>query len=144
MGKCAIPNPASNSKGFTLFEILLAVLFLAIAVVPLLTAYQPAIFATGNEEELSVFSNRCRGTLNRVAALKYSILDSYKGGEVNLDTLLGSSEEADKETFSYQGASYTPTVKVTASDKDTDNEGGLLEITVTIGSVTLKTLRAEY
>jgi Tfp pilus assembly protein PilV len=144
MYKRAIPNPASNLSGFTLFEILLAVLFLAIAVAPLVSAFQPAIFATTNEEELSVFSNRCRGTLNRVAALDFTLLDSNKGGAVSLEVLFGSSEEAAKEAFSFNNNSYVPTVTVTTSDQDAHNKGGLLEIAATIGSVTVKTLRAQY
>ena len=41
----------SQEKGFTLFEILLAVLFLAIALAPMMTAFGPALSATGSEEE---------------------------------------------------------------------------------------------
>lgn len=141
MQKRAFPNPASNLNGFTLFEILLAVLFLAVAVAPILNAYAPAIFATTSEEELSVFSNRCRGTLNRVAAFDFATLDSNKDEADILTALLAG--EAANETFDFRGSSYTPAVTITASDQD-EGEGGLLEIAVTVGSVTVKTLRAQY
>lgn len=136
-----IHGPALNSDGFTLFEILLAVLFLAIAVAPMVSAFQPAIFATGNEEELSVFTNRCRGTLNRVAALDFATLDNKKDETDILTALLAG--EAVNETFSFRGSSYTPTVTITTSDQDED-AGGLLELSATVGSVTVKTLRAQY
>ena len=47
----------SNDRGFTLFEIILVVLILSIAIVPMVTAFGPAIFSTGVEEEIAVFTN---------------------------------------------------------------------------------------
>ena len=57
----------SNNKGFTLVEMIIAVLLLAIAIVPMVGAYGPAIFSTAVEDEVGVFTNQARGTLNRVA-----------------------------------------------------------------------------
>ena len=131
----------SNNKGFTLFEIILAVLLLAIAIVPMLNAYSPAIFSIKGEEETAVFTNQARSTLNRTVALGFTTLDSNKGNPVNLAVLFGSTEEADKETFSLKDTSYTPVVSI--SDVS-GGDGGLLEITMTVDRVTLKTLKAEY
>lgn len=130
-----------NNKGFTLIEIIIAVVLLAIVVVPLVMAYGPAIFSTGVEEEIAVFTNQARGTLSRVATLDFTTLNNSQGNPVDLPTLFGSAEDADKETFSFKGENYTPTVAVTDAS---EGSGGLLEITVTVGHVSLKTLKAEY
>ncbi len=136
-----IQRSISNNKGFTLFEIILAVLFLAIAIAPMLNAYSPAIFSIKGEEETAVFTNQARGTLNRVAALDFTTLDDNKGNPVNLTALFGSTEEADKETFFLKGTSYTPVVSI--SDVS-GGDGGLLEIIATVDRISLKTLRTEY
>ena len=131
----------SNKKGFTLFEIILAVLLLAIAIVPMLNAYSPAIFSIKGEEETAVFTNQARSTLNRVAALDFTTLDDNKSTPVNLTALFGSSEEAEKETFSLKGTSYTPVVSI--SDVS-GGDGGLLEIIATVDRISLKILKTKY
>ena len=130
-----------SNKGFTLLEIIFAVLLLAIAIVPIMNAYAPAIFSTAGEEERAVFTNRARATLNRVAALEFSRLNDNLGNPVDLATLFGSAEEAAKETFALKGTSYTPAVAITDQG---GGDGGLLEVEVTINYVSLKTLKAEY
>ena len=130
-----------NNKGFTLVEIILAVLLLAIAISPMVSAYSPAIFSTSAEDEMAVFANRARGTMNRVTALEFMTLDDNKGDPVDLAALFGSAAEAGKETFSFQGKSYTPTVVIADAPSSTE---GLLQITVTMNHVSLKTLKAEY
>jgi len=129
-----------SNKGFTLLEIIFAVLLLAIAIVPIMNAYTPAIFSTAAEEELAVFTNRARATLNRVAALEFSRLNDNLGNPVDLATLFGSADEAAKETFALKGTSYTPTVAIT---DQSGGDGGLLQVEVTINYVSLKTLKAE-
>ena len=132
----------SCSKGFTLIEILVVVLLLALAISPIVGAFSPAIFSTSGEEELAVVTNQARGTLYRVAALDFGVLSSNTGNPVNLASLFGSTAEAAKETFSFRGSSYTPTVSITDASGGT---GGLLELGVSIEDrVTLKTLRADY
>ena len=128
----------SDKKGFTLFEIILAVLLLAVAIIPMLNAYSPAIFSIKGEEETAVFTNQARGTLNRVVALDFATLDDHKGNPVNLTALLGSAAE---ETFSFKGTNYIPVVSI--SDVS-GGDGGLLAITTTVDRVTLKTLKAEF
>jgi len=129
------------AEGFTLIEILIAVLLLAIAIAPIVSAFAPALFLTGGEEETAVFTNQVRGTLNRVISLDFETLNSNQGDPVDLETLFGSPEEAAKETFSFRGENDTPTVAITDASEGT---GGLLEITVTLDSVSLETLRTEY
>jgi prepilin-type N-terminal cleavage/methylation domain-containing protein len=130
----------SNNKGFTLVEIIIAVLLLAIAIVPMVGAYGPAIFSTAVEDEVGVFANQARGTLNRVAAIDYAILLNNQGNPVDLVALFGSAAEAAKETFSFHGSSYTPTVAIADVS---GGLGGLLEITVTADQVSLITLTTE-
>ena len=130
-----------NNKGFTLVEIVIAVALLAIAIVPMVSAYGPAIFSTSTEEETAVFTNQARGTLNRVAALDFPILDNNQGNPVDLVTLFGSAAEAAKESFSLEGNTYTPMVAIADVS---GGLGGLLEITVTLDQVSLITLKTEY
>ena len=49
--------------------------------------------------------------------------------------------EAAEETFSFQGATYTPMVAISDAS---GGDGGLIEVTVTIGQVSLKTRKGEY
>ena len=130
-----------NSKGFTLFEILLAVVILAIAIVPMMNAFAPGLSSLENEEKTAVFTNQARGTLNRAAALDFATLNGNQGDPVNLATLFGSQDEADKETFSFKGQNYTP---ILAINDASGGVGGLLELNVTVDPVMFKTLKAEY
>lgn len=131
----------TNYGGFTLIEIIIAVFLIALIIVPLVSAFGPALFSTSGEEETAVFTNQVRGTLSRVMNLDFQTLDNNQGNPVNLVTLFGSAAEAAKETFSYQGKSHTPTVAI--SDVSGGN-GGLLEVTVTMDHVSLKTMKADY
>ena len=126
-----------HEDGFTLMEIVMAVLLLAIAIAPMVDAFKPALFATSSEEELSVFTHRARGTLNRAAALSFATLDTNKSASVDLAALFGSASEAAKEAFTFKGVSYTPTVAITDQSR---GDGGLLEITVTVANVSVQTL----
>jgi len=130
-----------NNKGFSLFEIILAVLILAVAIVPMLNAFSPAAFSTTAQEETAVFINQARGTLNRVSALDFETLNTNQGNPVDLAVLLGAQAEADKEAFTFKGQNITPTVAITDSSGGT---GGLLELTVSIEQVSLSTLKAEH
>jgi len=130
-----------SSKGFSLVEIMLAVVILAVAIVPLVSAYGPAVFSTGGQEEMTVFSQRARGTLARICSLDYETLKDNMGNPADLAALFGSAEEAAKETFAFRGISYTPTVVI---QEETPGQEGLLEIIVTLSPVSLKTLKADY
>jgi len=129
------------NKGFTLVEIILAVLLLAVAISPMLEAFAPAIFATNAEEETAVFTNRARATMNRVMDLDFHTLDSNQGDPVNLTSLFGSAEEAAKESFVLKGINHTPEVIIA---EKVPGDDGLLEITVNLEGISFKTLKAEY
>jgi len=131
----------SNRKGFTLFEVILAVFILVIAVAPMIQAFGPSLFATAGEETTIVLTNYARQTLNRVATLDFKTLNDLvqtsQANPVNLDSLFGAGQES----FTFKGASLTPTVVITDAS---GGNGGLIEITTTISQVTLKTLKADY
>jgi prepilin-type N-terminal cleavage/methylation domain-containing protein len=130
-----------NRQGFTLFEIILTLLILAVAIVPMMNAFAPALLATGQGEEQAVLTGQARRTMNRLADLDFRILDANQGSPVNLVTLFGSQAEADQESFLYLGTSYTPVVAIADASS---GAGSLLELTVTLKSVSLQTLKANH
>ena len=130
-----------NCRGFTFLEILLVVVILAIAIVPMVRAFAPAVLTASTDEETAVFANQARGTLNRVMACDFDTLNNNQGDPVNLATLFDSAAEADKETFNYQGKNYTPTVAIT---DESEGLGGLLRLTVTLENVRFATLKSQY
>ena len=130
-----------SSRGFTFLEIMLVVLILAIAIVPMVRAFAPAVLTASTDEETAVFANQARGTLNRVMALDFDTLDNNQGDPVDLAVLFGSAAEADKETFRFKGKNYTPTVAITDAS---GGLGGLLQLTVTAEQVRFATLKSQY
>ena len=117
------------------------VLILAIAIVPMVRAFAPAVLTASADEETVVFANQARGTLNRVMALDFDTLSINQGDHVDLASLFGSAVEADKETFNYNGKNYTPTVAIT---DESGGFGGLLRLTVTLEHVRFATLKSLH
>jgi prepilin-type N-terminal cleavage/methylation domain-containing protein len=134
------PAPLS-CRGFTFLEIMLVVLILAIAIVPMVRAFAPAVLTASTDEETTVFANQARGTLNRVMAYDFDTLENNQGDPVDLATLFGSAAEADKETFSFKGKNYTPIVAITDAS---GGLGGLLQLSVTAEQVRFATLKSQY
>jgi len=130
-----------DDAGFTLFEVLLAGIILAIAIVPMLDAFRPALTSTGTGERLAVFTNQAGSTLERAAGLDYGTLNNSLGDPADLASLFGSAAEANRETFTFAGTAYAPTISIADAS---GGVGGLLEITVTIEEITLKTLKSDY
>ncbi|MFH1077397.1 MAG: prepilin-type N-terminal cleavage/methylation domain-containing protein [Pseudomonadota bacterium] len=155
-----------NRQGFTLLEIMMTITVLAIVIIPMMNALSSAYFSVETQEKTIVFLNRARGTLNRIACLDFDKIDPHKSDPapanptaVDLKALLDgdtncgeSCPESAKETFSFNGISYTPTVYILKYDADGDgtivgdetDDYGLLEIKVTIEHVTLNMLRAIH
>ena len=131
----------SCGKGFTLLEIILAIFILGVAIVPMVDAFIPAIHMMDSEEQIVIFANQARGTLNRVTLLDFSTLNANQGNPVDLVGLLGSSAEAAKEGFSFKGESHMPLVSIADVSGGT---GGLLEIMVAVEDITLKTLKSDH
>lgn len=130
-----------NNRGFTFLEILLVVLLLAIAIVPMLRAFSPAVSSADSIEETAVFTNQARGSINRLMALDFDTLSNNQGDPADLVSLFGSAAEAAKENFQFRGENYTPMVAITDASGGT---GGLLQLTVTVDYVRLTTLKAAF
>ena len=132
-----------NQRGFTLFEIILALLILAIAIVPMMNAFAPALLATGQGEEQTVLTGRARQTMNCLLDVDFPTLDANKATPLTtakLIALFGSQAAAEKENCVYLVTTYTPVVAITDVS---GGAGGLLELTVTLKNVTLQTLKAN-
>jgi len=129
-----------NAWGFTLFEIIITILILAIAIVPMMNAFAPALLATSQGEEQAVLTGQARRTMNRLTDLDFKSLDANQGNPANLVALFGSQAEVDKESFVYLGATYAPVVAIADASS---GAGGLLELTVTLKNVTLQRLKAN-
>ncbi len=138
--KLKTQNFLLDFRGFTLFEIFLALFILAIAIIPMTTAFTPALMSTGSSEAQAVLSNQLRSTMNRLSRVDFRSLSANQGNPVNLTTLFGSSTEAEKENLTYKGQTYVPVVAIADAS---NNTGGLLELTVTLGAVSLKTSKTE-
>ena len=144
--KFSKPQILSNDKGLTLIEVAVALFILSIVIIPLMDSFRTALVTTGGEERQAVFTNQARGTLYRIAALDFTDLNSNQGNPVDLAVLFGSTTdpkpaEAAKEAFNYRGKTYTPTVVISDAS---GGAGGLLELSVTIAEINLRTLNAEY
>jgi prepilin-type N-terminal cleavage/methylation domain-containing protein len=136
----------SNNKGLTLIEVAVALFILSMVIIPLMDSFRTALITTGGEERQAVFTNQVRATLYRIAALDFTDLNCNQGNPVDLAVLFGSAidpkpAEAAKEEFAYRGKTYAPTV--TISDAS-GGAGGLLELSVTVAEINLRTLKAEY
>jgi len=130
-----------SERGFSLVEILMAVMILTLAIVPIINAIGPAVETTAAEAQSTVFINQARATLNRLLTLDFATLNANQGAAVDLTSLFGSTVEANLENFLLNGNNYTPTVTITDAG---GGSGGLLQLTVTINQVRLTTLKADY
>ena len=130
-----------HSPGFTLMEVMVTLILIALAIVPMIDAFTP--FSRGAEagRQLTVYANQARGTLYRTADLDFAVLNAKRGSGVALETLFGSVAEADNERFDYLNQTISPVIDIADASS---GSGGLLEVTVTVGTVSLKTLVAEY
>jgi prepilin-type N-terminal cleavage/methylation domain-containing protein len=129
-----------SHRGFTLFEIIMALLILAIAIVPMMNAFAPALLATSQGEEQAVLTGQARRTMNRLMDLDFRSLEANQGNPANLAVLFGSQAEADKESFVSLGATYAPVVAIADAG---GGSGSLLELTVTLKTVSLQSLKAK-
>ena len=131
----------TGRSGFSLLEMLMVLVLLAVAIVPLLNAFRPALMSQSAEEASLVFHNRARGTLARVMTNNFSALYARRGDPVNLAALFGSAGEAAREAFVFRGASWQPGIAITDAS---GGAGGLLRVSVSLEDVRLNALKADY
>ncbi len=129
----------TRRSGFSLLEMIMVLLLLAVAIVPLINAFSPAIASQAAEEGYLVFHNRARGTLARVLTIPFPVLSANQSSSVNLVALFRSEEEAARESFEFRGANWQPQVAITSG-----GTGGLLRVSVSLEDVTLHALKADY
>ena len=136
-----LPCTSFNEKGFTLFEVLLALVILGIAIAPMIQAFGPAISSIVQKEEITAFNYQARATLSRVATLDFDTLNNNQGNPVDLAALFVSPEEATKESFSFRGQTYTPVVAINDAS---GGAGDLLLLSVAVENINLTMLKANY
>lgn len=118
----------------------MALLILAIAIVPMMNAFAPALLSTSQGEEQAVLTGQARETMNWFLNLDFPTLADNQATPNVLVTLFVSQAEPDKPRFRYLGTTYAPVVAITDASS---GSGGLLELTVTLKNVTLQTLKAN-
>jgi Tfp pilus assembly protein PilV len=122
-----------NRQGFTLFEIFLTLLILAIAITPMVNAFAPALLSSGQEEEQAVLTGHVRQTMNGLLNLDFATLDANKASPDVLVNMLGDQVAT---------GTIVSVTDVSGTDAQEDPIGGLLELKVTLKNVTLQTLKA--
>jgi type II secretory pathway pseudopilin PulG len=156
LGGINVNHALLNRQGFTLFEIFLALLILAIAIIPMVNAFAPALLSTSQGEEQAVLTGQARQTMNRLLDLDFLPLDANRGNPLTSEKLIalfGSQAEVNKEKFDYNGQTYAPDIYICATNASgvpvpdcvtnaSDGTVGLLELKVILKNVTLQTLKA--
>ena len=129
-----------NSYGFTLFEIIIALFIISIAVVPMMKSFGPAMKAGAFVEKTAVLTNQARATMERMLVLDF---DTLKLKVDDSQPLSGNAVFGDSnESFTFEGASYAPEITIIDSSGDTSKT--LLTLTVAIDDISVSTLKAEY
>ena len=128
-GGFIVSHTLHNRRGFTLLEIFLALLILAIAIVPMMNSFAPALLSTGQGEEQAVLTGQTRQTMNWLLELDFRTLDTNQATPNVLVALF----------VSQAGVDYVPAVTITDAS---GGSGGLLEVKVTRKNVTQQTYKA--
>ncbi len=137
---CPLSREGLSARGFTLFEILVAMALLGLLILPLLKSVGPSLTSISHVEKEITLTNQARATLNRILSLDFNTLVSCMGNPVDSALLFGSTAEAQKENFLVQGKSYSP--KIIIQDASEDTSQTLLKLTVALDTLTLVTLKA--
>ncbi len=129
-----------KSSGFTLFEIIIALFVISIAVIPMMKSFGPAMSTAAIVEKTAVLSNQARATMERLLVLDFDTLKSKTDLSQPLsgNDVFGDSDE----TFTFEGDSYTP--QITISDASGDASKTLLDLTVTLESMSISTRKADF
>jgi prepilin-type N-terminal cleavage/methylation domain-containing protein len=129
-----------KSSGFTLFEIIIALFIISIAVIPMMKSFGPAMSTAAIVEKTAVMTNRVRATMERLLVLDFDTLQSKVDDS---QPLSGNAVFGDtQETFAFEGSSYSP--EITIIDSSGDASKTLLTLTVAIEDISVSTLKAEY
>jgi len=131
---------SSPSSGFTLFEIIIALFIISIAVIPMMKSFGPAMSTAAIVEKTAVLSNQARATMERLLVLDFDTLKSKVDDSQPLsgNDVFGDSDE----NFTFEGDSYAP--EITISDASGDASKTLLDLTVALDSMSITTRKADY
>lgn len=129
-----------KSSGFTLFEIIIALFIISIAVIPMMNSFGPAMSTAANVEKSAVMTNQARATMERLLVLDFNTLKSKVDDSQPLtgNNVFGDSDE----TFIFEGDSYAPSI--TISDASGDASKTLLDLTIELDDMSISTRRADY
>lgn len=131
---------SSHSSGFTLFEIIIALFVISIAVVPMMKSFGPAMMAATVVEKKTVMTNQARATMERLLALDF---DTLKSKPAETQPLSGNDIFGDtEESFILKAVAYSPAIFI--SDASGDGSKTLLELAVVLEGVSLSTQKAYY
>ena len=124
----------SNPSGFTLFEVMVTIFILSLAVVPMMKSFRPAMMSSAGVAKTTVLTNQARGTLERLSAVDFNTLNICTS-ELSTDFF-----EDNLEKITFEGIDYDPKITIT----DAAGDSTLLKLTVTIETISFSTLRADY
>jgi len=131
---------SSPSSGFTLFEIIIALFIISIAVIPMMKSFGPAMSTAAIVEKTAVLSNQARATMERLLILDFDTLKEKIDDSPFLgnDIIFGAVDE----TFTFKEVFYTPSITIT--DASGDASKTLLDVTVALDSMSISTRKADY
>ncbi|MBU1697971.1 MAG: prepilin-type N-terminal cleavage/methylation domain-containing protein [Proteobacteria bacterium] len=128
-----------SSSGFTLFEIIMAMFVISIAVIPMMQSFGPAMMTAGAVEKTAVLTNQARATMERLLALDFDTLKANADSQpYSGNVVFGDSDE----TFTFEAGTYSP--EITISDVSGDASKTLLNLTVTLAGMSVSTRKADY
>ncbi|MBC8442436.1 MAG: prepilin-type N-terminal cleavage/methylation domain-containing protein [Deltaproteobacteria bacterium] len=129
-----------SSSGFTLFEIIVAMFVISIAVIPMMQSFGPTMMTAGAVEKTAVLTNQARATMERLLALDF---DTLKLKLAEVQPLSGNAVFGDSdETFTFEAGTYSPAI--TISDASGDASKTLLDLTVSLAGMNFSTRKADY
>jgi len=131
---------SSPSSGFTLFEIIIALFIISIAIIPMMKSFGPAMSTAAIVEKTAVLTNQARATMERLLVLDFDTLKSKVDDSQPLsgNDVFGDSDE----NFTFEGDSYAPSITIT--DASGDASKTLLDLTVALDSMSITTRKADY
>nr|WP_320192930.1 prepilin-type N-terminal cleavage/methylation domain-containing protein [uncultured Desulfobacter sp.] len=129
-----------SSEGFTLFEILIALVILGTAIIPIMDAMAPSMSTIPYLEKEIVLTNRARGTLNRIIALDFDTLTANVGNPVDITSLFGNITEGQKEIFTHGSVVYQPVIAI---EDESGGDNTLLKLSVTLENLKVATLKTN-
>lgn len=134
----------SHPPGFTLFEIIVAIFILSLAVIPMMESFGPAMMSSASVEKKAMMANQARGTMDRLQSVDFQTL-SLK--TLDPQPILASAVFGDvEETFTFESVDYSPQITIAYEPGDASGDASkkLLILTVSLENVSLVTLKADY